>query len=89
MRGGVQAARDVAERFVREAEAEGRIAEIGVARRVLGLANTFLGDFAEARRHFEVALDSYDGERDSEVREKCVSASNFDPPKFEVKHLKH
>ena len=70
VRGDVQAARDIAERFVREAEAEGQIAEIGVGHRVLGLANTLLGDFAEARRHFEVALDSHDGERDSEVREK-------------------
>ena len=36
VRGEMRAGRDVAERFLRDAEAEGRIAEAGVARRVLG-----------------------------------------------------
>jgi predicted ATPase len=70
IRGDIRAARDIAERFLREAEAEGRIAEVGVAHRLLGLANAFLGDLAGARSQLELALDSYDRERDGGVREK-------------------
>ena len=70
IRGEFRAGRDVAERFLREAEAEGRIAEIGVARRLLGYACTYLGDLAAARSQFELALKSSDEKRVGEVREK-------------------
>ena len=70
LRGDVRAARETAEEFLREAEAEGRPADTGVAHRVLGLACTFQGDLAEARRHLELALEGYVRERDGEVREK-------------------
>ena len=70
VRGEFRAARDIAERFLREAEAEGRIAEAGVARRLLGFACLYLGDLAEARAQLELALNSHDQERDSDIREK-------------------
>ena len=70
LRGDVRAGRETAEEFLREAEAEGRPADTGVAHRVLGLACTFQGDLAEARRHLELALEGYVRERDGEVREK-------------------
>jgi predicted ATPase len=69
-RGQVRAARDIAERFLREAEAEGRIAETGVARRMLGFVCIYRGDLAEARTQLELALNSYDGKRDLKAREK-------------------
>jgi predicted ATPase len=70
LRGDVRTARETAEEFLQEAEAEGRPADTGVAHRVLGLACTFQGDLAEARRHLELALEGYVRERDGEVREK-------------------
>jgi hypothetical protein len=73
VRGEMRAGRDVAERFLRDAEAEGRIAEAGVARRVLGLASLYLGELAGARSQLELALGSYDAERDKERREKFGS----------------
>jgi tetratricopeptide (TPR) repeat protein len=69
-RGEVQAARNIAERFLREAEAEERIAEVGVAHRLIGLCCTLHGELAAARTHLELALNSYDRDRDCEVREK-------------------
>jgi predicted ATPase len=70
LRGDYRAGRDIAERFLREAEAEGRVAEAGVARRLLGFACTNLGDLAEARSQLELALNNYDAEHDPDVREK-------------------
>jgi tetratricopeptide (TPR) repeat protein len=70
LRGEIYAARDIAERFLREAEAEERIAEIGVARRLLGNCCLQLGDLARARSQLELALNSCEGERDSAVEEK-------------------
>ena len=69
-RGEMRAARDIAECFLREAEAEGRMAEVGVARYVLGLVSIFFGELAEARSHLQMALDTYDKERDRKVREE-------------------
>ena len=73
VRGEMHAGRDVAERFLRDAEAEGRIAEAGVARRVLGLARLNLGELAGARSQLELAISGYDAERDKERREKFGS----------------
>ena len=70
MRGDARAARDLAERFLREAEAEGRISEICVGHRLLGLAYLFLGELAGAQTQLEQAIAEYDGERDGGVREK-------------------
>jgi predicted ATPase len=69
-RGEARASRDIAERFLREAEAQGRVAETTVAHRLIGLACTYCGDLAEARRQLELALDGYVRERDSELIER-------------------
>jgi tetratricopeptide (TPR) repeat protein len=65
-----RSARQIAERFLQEAEAQGRLAEAGVGHRLVGLTSMFLGDLVEARRHLELALSTYDRKRDSEVRER-------------------
>jgi len=70
LRGDIYAGQDVAERFLREAEAEGGVAEVGVAHRVLGLACILRGDLAGARSNLELALGSYVEGRDSEIRQK-------------------
>ena len=68
--GDISSARQIAERFLQEAEAQGRAAETGVGHRLVGLSSTFLGELVKARSHLEAALNTYDRERDSEVREK-------------------
>jgi predicted ATPase len=70
VRGEIRAAKNIAERFLREAEAEGLIAEAIVARQMLGVACLMLGDLAESRSQLELALNSYDRERASEVSER-------------------
>jgi class 3 adenylate cyclase/predicted ATPase len=70
LRGEVRGGRDIAERFLQEAETEGRFGETGVARRLLGFACLLLGDLAGARTHLELALNSYVRTRDSEIRER-------------------
>jgi predicted ATPase/class 3 adenylate cyclase len=70
LRGEIHRARDIAEHFLREAEAEERIVEVGVAHRLLGNCCLQLGDLAEARSQLELALNSCEAERDSAVEEK-------------------
>jgi class 3 adenylate cyclase/predicted ATPase len=70
LHGDIRSARQIAERFLQEAEAQGRLAEAGVGHRLVGLTSMFLGDLVEARRHLELALSTYDRERDSEARER-------------------
>ena len=70
LRGDIYAGQDVAERFLREAAAEGEVAEVGVAHRVLGLACILRGDLTDARSNLELALGSYVEGRDSEIRQK-------------------
>ena len=71
-RGEVRAARDIAERALREAEAKGRVAAFAAARQTLGLAFLFLGDLAKARSEFELALNSFNIESVSEASEKFL-----------------
>jgi class 3 adenylate cyclase len=68
-RGEFRVARDTAERFLREAEAEGRIAEARVAHIGLGLSCMQLGDLREARTQLELGLSRFE-EPGSEIREK-------------------
>ena len=68
-RGEFRVARDIAERFLREAEAEGRIAEARVAHLALGQACLQLGDLREARTQLELARSRFE-EPGSEIREK-------------------
>jgi class 3 adenylate cyclase/tetratricopeptide (TPR) repeat protein len=70
MRGEIRAARHIAEQYLKEAEAKGGIGEVSVARQILGLACAYLGELAEARSQLEQALNSYDGDGDSAVRDK-------------------
>jgi predicted ATPase len=69
-RGEVRAARGIAERVLREAEAEGRIAlDAHVA---LGSAFLFLGDLAKARSELELAQNRLDRESDGEASERFL-----------------
>jgi class 3 adenylate cyclase/tetratricopeptide (TPR) repeat protein len=68
-RGEFRVARDIAERFLREAEAEGRIAEARVVHLALGQACMQLGDLREARTQLELGLSRFE-EPGSEIREK-------------------
>ena len=82
MRGEHHQAHAEAEAFLREAEAEGRPTEAGVARRVLGFVSLQLGDLQEARKALERALDDYAPERDRDAvfrfgNDTGVSATNF------------
>ena len=80
-RGEFRAARDIAERSLREAEAQGRIAEARAVRIGLGVACMQLGDLREARAQLELGLGSFE-EPASELRERfgldgAVSARAF------------
>ena len=71
-----------AEAFLRDAKAEGRDTEAGVARRVLGFVLLLLGDLQAARNVLERALRDYTYERDRETlfrfgNDTQVSATNF------------
>ena len=68
-RGEFRVARDIAERFLREAEAEGRIAEARAGHLALGQACMQLGDLREARTQLELGLSRFE-EPGSEIREK-------------------
>jgi tetratricopeptide (TPR) repeat protein len=82
VRGQHRDALETAEVFLREAEAEGRGMEAGVARRVLGFVLLRMGDLLAARSVLERALDDYIAERDGETlfrfgNDAQVSATNF------------
>jgi tetratricopeptide (TPR) repeat protein len=82
MRGAHRQAHAEAEAFLREAEAEGRPTEAGVARRVLGFVSLLLGDLQAARKALERTLSDYVHERDRETlfrfgNDTQVSATNF------------
>ena len=82
MRGEHRQARAEAEAFVREAEAEQRPMEAGVARRVLGFVSLLLGDLQEARKALDRALGEYVHDRDRDAlfrfgNDTRVSATNF------------
>jgi class 3 adenylate cyclase/tetratricopeptide (TPR) repeat protein len=82
MRGQNREARETAEAFLREAEAEGRPMEAGVARRVLGFVLLKQGDLQVARSVLERALGDYVHERDAATlfrfgNDTQVSATNF------------
>jgi class 3 adenylate cyclase/tetratricopeptide (TPR) repeat protein len=82
MRGELRQAHGAAEAFLREAKAEGRDTEAGVARRVLGFVSLKLGDLQAARNVLERALGDYVRERDRETlfrfgNDTQVSATNF------------
>ena len=82
MRGEHRQAHAETEAFLREAEAEGRATDAGVARRVLGFVSLLLGDLQAARKALERTLGDYVHERDRETlfrfgNDTQVSATNF------------
>jgi tetratricopeptide (TPR) repeat protein len=82
VRGQNRQARELAETFLREAEAAGRATEAGVARRVLGIVLLHMGELQSSRSVLERALGDYDRERDHETMHRFgndtqVSATNF------------
>ena len=70
MRAELRSAREIAEAFLHEAEAEGRTTEAGVAHRVLGLTCILQGELTDARAHLERALRDFAPARDGETRFK-------------------
>jgi predicted ATPase len=68
MRGELRLARETAESFLREAENEGRMTEAAAARRNVGQARLWQGDFVDARTDFAEALRTYDPERDRDAK---------------------
>ena len=68
MRGELGLARETAESFMRDAETEGRMTEAGVARRNLGMARLYQGDFIGADANLAEALRLYDPERDRDAK---------------------
>ena len=82
MRGELRQAREMAENFLREAEADGRATEAGAARRMLGVVLLFQGELKAARSILERALVDYVPERDGETqlrfgRDTEVSAAAY------------
>ena len=68
MRGEYRQAREIAETFVREAEAGGRGAEAGAARRMLGLICLCQGDLKAAKAALERASSDFVPERNKEAK---------------------
>jgi predicted ATPase len=64
LRGELSVARETAESFLREAENAGRMTEALLARRNVGHARLYQGDFINARSDLAEALRTYDPERD-------------------------
>ena len=76
-RGEICLARETAETFLKEAEAEGRTIEAGVARRILGLIILFQGDFRAARIILARVLRDHDLAQDPDGRDAEVGAAAF------------
>jgi class 3 adenylate cyclase len=70
VRGELRSARELASTFLREAEDEGRVVEIGVARRGLALIAYNSGDFLDAQTHCERALEACAPGHEEKARER-------------------
>jgi class 3 adenylate cyclase len=68
LRGELSLALETAESFLREAENEGRMTEAAAARRNVGQARLWQGDFIGARTNLAEALRIYDPERDRDAK---------------------
>jgi tetratricopeptide (TPR) repeat protein len=75
VRGELQSARQLTSGFLKEAEAEGRAVETGVARRGFALACYQAADFLEAQIHCERALEDCDPENERETQERFQIAT--------------
>jgi tetratricopeptide (TPR) repeat protein len=67
-RAELRSAQEIGETFRREAETLGRLTEVAVADRLLGLTALCQGDFSRAKEHLDEALRIYDPERDHETK---------------------
>jgi predicted ATPase len=74
-RGQFLLAQEIAETFLREAEADACATEAGTARRLLGLVLFFQGDLKAARSFYERALADFVPERDGDARRLDGEAS--------------
>jgi tetratricopeptide (TPR) repeat protein len=82
MQGELRQAREMAETFLREAEANDRATDAGAARRMLGLVLLFQGELKQARSVLQRALDEYMPARDGQTqfrfgRDTEVSAAAY------------
>jgi predicted ATPase len=68
LRGELNSARETAEEFLSAAVAERRTTEEGVARRLLGLTNTWRGDLIKGKTQLDRALHDYVRSRDASSR---------------------
>jgi predicted ATPase len=68
LRGELSSARETAESFLRDAEDEGWMTEASVARRNVGTARLYQGDFIDAEVNLAEALKTYDPERDRDAK---------------------
>jgi len=68
LRGELSLARETAESFLRDAESAGRRTEAAAARRNVGLARFWQGDFIGAEANLGEALRTYDPERDRDAK---------------------
>jgi predicted ATPase len=68
LRGELTLAQETAESFLLDAENEGRMTEAAVARRNVGTARLFQGDFIGAEANLVEALRTYDPERDRDAK---------------------
>ncbi len=63
-----EAAREIAEAFLRETEGGGPTLEAGVALRTLGLTRLYQGELTQGRKLLDDALNSHEPERDRGAR---------------------
>jgi DNA-binding response OmpR family regulator/class 3 adenylate cyclase/predicted ATPase len=67
-RGELNLAQETAESFLRDAENKGRMTEAAVARRCMGMARLWEGDFINAHANLAEVLRTYDPERDRDAK---------------------
>ena len=79
--GDLTAMRAPAQAFLRDVESQPRSPEAGVAHRVHGVTQWFVGDFMGARSHLEQALAIFDPERD---RSPSASARTSAFPRWPI-----
>jgi class 3 adenylate cyclase/predicted ATPase len=68
LRGELGLARETAESFLRAAENAGRMTEAGAARRCVGQARLFQGEFIGGQTNLAEALGTYDPERERDAK---------------------
>jgi class 3 adenylate cyclase/predicted ATPase len=73
LRGELSLALEAAESLLRDAEHEGRMTDVSVARRCVGISRLFQGDFIGAQTNLAEALRIYDPERDRDARFRFIA----------------